>query len=146
MRNFARTKVKIAALLGLCLALAGCGTTYPEDLRALRADPMAGVELARGEIVHEIGTEASVMASKRQFATYSVRYRPEAGVTLQELREEAIAAAADSGWELSEPDETSVDGTKQLETGEARISIASAVVDGDERLVIILEHEFDHPG
>jgi hypothetical protein len=146
MKKVSRRSIEIATILCLCLALAGCGTTYPEDLAALRADPMAGVELSGGEIVHEIGSDASVRASKPQRASYTVRYRPDAGVSLQELREEAIALAADSGWQLGEPDETSVEGAKQLETGTARISIASGVVEGEERLVIRLEHEFDHPG
>ena len=65
---------------------------------------------------------------------------------MQELIDEAVAAAIESGWDVNAPGETSVEGTKQLETGEARISIGSGVIDGEDTPVIFLEHEFDHPG
>ena len=145
MYNLTRPSIEIVTILCFCIALAGCGTTYPEDLAALRADPMAGVELPGGELVLESTTDASAK-TKRTFATYTARYRPDDGVTMQELFDEAVAAAIESGWDMNAPGETSVEGTKQLETGEARISIASGKIEGEDRLVIYLEHEFDHPG
>ena len=145
MTFLTRTSIEIVAILCFGVALAGCGTIYPEDLAALRADPMAGIELPGGELVLESTTDASAR-TKRTFATYTARYRPDDGVTMQELLDEAVAAATESGWDMDAPGMTSVEGTKQLETGAARISIASGVIEGEDRLVIYLEHEFDHPG
>lgn len=145
MKKITRRSIEIAAILCFCVALAGCGTTYPEDLAALRADPMAGVELPGGELVLESTTDASAR-TKRTFATYTARYRADDGVTMQELFDDAVTAAIESGWDMNAPGETTVEGTKQLETGEARISIASGMIDGEDQLVIYLEHEFDHPG
>lgn len=124
MNNLTRTSIEIVAILWCCVRPAGCGTTYPEDLAALRADPMAGVELPGGELFLESTTDASA-GTKRTFATYTASYRPDEGVTTQELLDEAVAAATESGWDMDAPGETSVEGTKQLETGDARISIAS---------------------
>jgi|SRR5919108_5069304 hypothetical protein len=141
----ARARLGIPVLLAFCIPLAGCGTTYPEDLRALQADPMAGVELSDGELVQEFTTDASAR-TKLTAATYTAEYRPDDGVTVQELFDEAVATAIDAGWDMDAPGETSVEGSKRLETGAARISIASGVVDDEERLIIFLEHEFDHAG
>ena len=133
-------------MIGCVLALSACGTTYPEDLEALRADPMAGVALDGGLLLHANTTEASVGLQKRTFATYVARYRPHEGVTAEGLRDEAVDAAADAGWEMGTLGMSSVEGTKELATGAARININAGVIDGDNVVVIYIEHEFDHPG
>lgn len=132
------------SMLSLIVLAVGCATTYPADLQSLQRDPMAELALPGIELVRPSEQEA-ILASKPAPAGLSNSYRILADADPATVRVEAIAQAERHGWNLQDPDAEIVRGSKQLDTGNGGIAIYFIEAEGEQRLLVALQHEWTHP-
>lgn len=135
--------MRILAMMLCFLCLVGC-TRYPEDLQSLQRDPMADAAFANAELVRSSAKEAETLTGKPSPAAISNVYRPIAG-TIAQLQEAAIKLAVANGWSLDAPRDDVVTGHKNVESGGAQISIYPIDEQGEQALLVRLEHDWDHP-
>lgn len=108
----------------------------------MAAADIAGATIARTSD-HDAQLEA--LMGKQEAAEILVSYAVQSGVDPASVKAEAVAQAQAAGWDITDPAEDVVQGTKRLETGDATIGIYFVDEDGEERLIVRLEHEFNHP-
>jgi hypothetical protein len=132
------------SMLCLIILAVGCATTYPEDLDSLQRDPMAQLELPGTELARNSERDA-VLGSKPVPARLSNSYRILADADPSAVRAEAIAQAERHGWEIQDPDAEIVQGSKRFDTGNGGIAIYFIEAEGENRLLVALQHEWTHP-
>jgi hypothetical protein len=136
-------------LIGAALAavLAGCATTYREDLRSLQSDPMAAADISGATLVDTSEHDAQLdgLMGKQQAAEVLLTYAMQSGVDPASLKDQAVAKAEAAGWDIADAGSEVVRGTKQLDSGTASIGIYFVGEAGAQQLVVRLEHDFNHP-
>jgi len=131
----------------LSAALSACGTTYPDDLRSLQSDAMAAAQLTGAEVSRTTQYDAELggLMGKPRAAQIQIAYSVGREADASSVKDEAVELAQAAGWDISDPQAEIVQGTKTLGTGDADIGIYFVEEGGEERLIIRLEHDFDHP-
>jgi hypothetical protein len=133
-------------VVAVLLLLTGCSQTFPDDLRDLKADPMASAELANTTAARvtesdaEVGGVTGKPTEARIHTVYSI-----ADADASSVKQDAVQQAVRTGWDIKDPNAEVVVGTKELDTGQAEIAIYFVEEDGEQRLLIRLVHDFDHP-
>lgn len=119
-------------------ALAACSGAHP-DLRALRDDPLAHLELPGASLQRRTETAAGKTLGKPNPAqilqTYAIEDRPRA----EAVRRTAIEKAEAAGWRITDPDAEPISGRKTVATGDADLSIYLVEENQGLRLVVVLE-------
>lgn len=129
----------------LAAAIAGCTTTFAEDLRSLQSDAMASPALPGTELVRKSETDAEVgFMHKPGLAMIQLTFKT-TGRDLASIKEDAVDRAQAAGWRVDDRDADVVRGQKEFDTGGATIGISIIDTEEGQRLLIILTHEFNHP-
>jgi hypothetical protein len=108
----------------------------------MAAAAISGATVAR---TSEHDAQLGALMGKQEAAQILVAYTVQSGVDPESVKAEAVAQAQAAGWDIADSAEDVVQGTKRLETGDATIGIAFVDEDGEERLIVRLAHEFNHP-
>jgi len=151
-RRLATSWIRPGVVVAAVLLLAGCGPTYPEHLQALRADPMASLELAGASVERRWEDEAETVLNKPSRAMVLTVYTIDAAADPNAVKAAALEAARDAGWLMEETEDNVVGGTKMLDTGAADLAVYFAedysgpepVIQTDQ-LTILLEHSWGRP-
>jgi hypothetical protein len=128
----------------MCL-LTACSQVFAEDLRALKADPMATLEISGATLVRTSESEAEVGLMAKPSLARIFNYYRVSGDDRSAVKLEAVKRAEEGGWKLANPNARVVVGSKDLVTGHAEIGIYFVEQNGEQLLLVLLTHAFDHP-
>lgn len=118
-----------AVALVLLAVLSGCGSSA--ELRALRAEPLADLGLDSAERVAAVERDAGQQLGKPQGAVVQLTFRPAVGATVDDVLQQARAAAADDGWQLTEPSPSDVSTARRPSSGRTHELAIYPSGDGD---------------
>jgi len=129
MTLFAAKPSSVVAAVAVAMVVAACAT-------------ISGATIAR---TSEHDAQLDALMGKQQAAEILVAYTLQPDADPASVKEEAVVQAGAAGWDIADPADDVVQGAKRLETGDATIDIYFIDEDGEERLIVRLAHEFNHP-